>query len=342
MNFKNLQDNFLVRYNTKTKPYCTFSGTPLFLLGDNSFPDCGHSLISAISAGTALSISFEGTDFSIQQTHDNTVFSAEKKNLLTYSEKNYAAPIFHLISYLNSHFKNDSDGLRLLYDHNTNSRGFYNYLAPLISLFLLLFPGHTPVDALTALSPMNLSKKEYFSLLASTSQSKGHITLANNLSLLTKDYLLPRDAVKIVIIKTDSKLKRILTDFSPMSDADELSKEQQRILSFFIKEEERVLKYPEIKDISGFHKLINESGEDLLSLIDMPVISLLIDITRKTPALSSRPIANSSSIYAIVPDGEVDNFIKYTEKEYEKKAGYKPTFYITDTVASGIKSGLIH
>lgn len=342
MNFKNLQDNFLVRYNTKTKPYCTFSGTPLFLLGDISFPDYGHSLISVISAGTALSISFEGTDFSIQQTHDNTVFSAEKKNLLNYSEKNYAAPIFHAISYLNSHFKNDSDGLRLLYEHNTNSKGFYNYLSPLISLFLLLFPGHTPTDALTALTPMKLSKKDYFSLFVTASQNKGHITLTDNLSLLTKDYLLPPDDVKIVIIKTDTKPKRIFSDFSPTSDPDELSKEQQRILSFFIKEEERVLKYPELKDIGEFHNLINESGEDLLSLLDTSAISLLVDITRKTPALSSRPIANSSSVYAIVPDTEVDNFIKYTENEYEKKAGYKPTFYITDTVASGIKSGLIH
>lgn len=342
MNFKNLQDDFSVRYNTKTKPYCTFSGTPLFLLGDISFSDCGHSLISAISAGTALSISFEGTDFSIQQTHDNTVFSSEKKNLLTYSEKNYATPIFHAISYLNSHFKNDSEGLMLLYEHNTNSKGFYNYLSPLISAFLLLFPGYTLTDALTALSSLNLSKKEYFSLLTTLSQSKGHITLADNLSLLTKNYLLPLDDSKIVIIKTDSKPKKIFTDFSPVADPDELSKEQRRILSFFIKEEERILKYPEIKDFSEFHNLINESCEDLLPLIDTPAISLLIDIIRKTPALSSRPIANSSSVFTIVPDSEIDSFIGFAEKEYEKKAGYKPTFYITDTVASGIKSGLIH
>lgn len=342
MNFKNLQDDFLVRYNTKTKPYCTFSGTPLFLMGDLLFSDCGHSLITALSSGTALAVSHEGTDYSIQQTLENTVFSCAGKKLTLYNEKNYATPIFHTIAHLNSHFKINPDGMKLLFEHNTISKGFHNYLAPLISAFMLLFSNSSPVDVLTALSSMKFTKKEYFSILATISLSKGHIILSDNLSLLAKDYIFPLLGTKIVIIKTNTKPKRIYTDFSTDADPDDLSKEQQRILSFFIKEEERILKYPAIKDFSEFHNLINESGEDLLSLIDVPAISLLAEVTRKTSALSLRPIANSSSIYAIVSDEDIDDFVNFTEGEYEKKAGYKPTFYITDTTDSGIKSGLIH
>lgn len=338
MNFKNLESDFSIRYNTKTKPCFAYSGTPLYIMGDLSFPHCGHSLITSISSGTALSMTLDGPDYSIQQTSDNTVFSCDEKNLLSYSEKNYAAPIFHVIYYLNSYFKIDSKGLNILYEHNTNTKGFHNYLSPLISAFLKLFSDSSPEDVLKSLSSMKFPKRDYLSLMATLSLVKGHIILADNLSLITKDYLLPTSDTKIIIIKTDQKPKRLFADFSPTTDSDQLTLHQQRILSFFIKEEWRILKYPEIANSSEFYGLVNDSGEDLLSLIDAPHITLLTKIVQNSSALCSRPILNSSSIYAIVPDPDVDKFIDYVGLEHEKKAGYKPTFYITDTCDSGIKS----
>lgn len=342
MNFKNLQDDFFIRYNTNSTPYCLFSGTPLYILGDLSFPDFGHSLITAISTGTALLTDFEGSDFSIQQTDDNTIFSCSKNNLDLYKEKNYATKIFQAIDCLNSYSPNPPKCARLLYHHNTKIKSFHNYLAPLISLYMLIYKESSPERILTALSPLKLLRKEYLSLLATLTLNKGHIKLSNNLSLSEKDYLFPIDGNKIIIIKTDAKPKKIFTDFSPTADPESLTKEQQKILSFFIKEEDLILKYPGISNFSEFYNLINESSEDLRSIIDSTELSILLEITEKTSALASRAILNSSSIYSIVPDCDIDDFIKYTEKEYEKKAGYKPTFYITDTINSGIKSEIIH
>ena len=336
MNFKNLENDFSVRFNTKTKPYFTFSGTPLYILGDLTFPDSGHSLITALSSGTALAICLEGEDYSIQETQNNIIYSCDKKKLLSYNEKNYATPLFHAVHHLNSYFKKEPKGIKLLFEHNTISKGFHNYMSPLITAYLKLYPDSSPENVLTALSPIKFTKKEYFSLLSTTSLKKGHINLTDNLTLLSKDYSLPLSNAKIIIIKTNIKPKRIYTDFSPISDPDDLPREQRKILTFFVKEEKRIMTYPEITTSADFHNLINDSCEDLLSLIDLQPITLLVELANKTSMLSLRPIVNSSSIYATVPDEDVDDFVKFVGNEYEKKAGAKPTFYITDTVDSGV------
>lgn len=367
MNFQNLQNNFKTVYNnTRTVP-CFFAGTPLFLLGDITAGCGSSSLITALSSGTALAIDINTQKkiFSIQQTQENLAFTCRLNKLSSYNEKNYAKPLFHIISKLNTYFKLNLTAADLLFEHNTIDTFFHNCSASLISaLFLLFEKNDNPVDILSVLSE-EFSDYELRAILSTLVLKKGNCVMINDDNLLYKQYTLPISFSKIVIIKTDIKkqymtvkMKNAYNSLKKYLEANNLpvningeltyddmplTENEVRLLRFMNNEEKRIGKYPAITGFDEFCGIINSSCKELLEISANSPLLILAETISATKCVSAfRPLADNSSVYCIVNDRQVDEFITVCEREYEKKAGYKPTFYICDTVSSGIEHGIIH
>lgn len=367
MNFKNLQNDFKTIYNTNITVPCTFSGTSLFLLGDVTCDCGGSSLITSLSSGTSLALNTHKKDsiYSIQQTRENLVFTCKADKLSLYHENNYAKPLFHIIDRLISYFNINLTGADLLFENNTIDKPFHNYSGPLVSAFMLLFTPQKHVsDILSALSDSILSKKDTLSLLASLISKECHCIAADGDTFNYHSYLLPVSGKKIIIIKTDIKkqhmsvniknayknLQKYIPDIHFFSQVNEdvlvsdnpLSKKEIKMLCFMLNEEKRIRKYPNISGFDDLCGIIKESCYELLEISESPQLSLLIDILSSiTDAKAFRPLSDNSSVYCIVNNEAVDDFTLRFEKEFEKKAGYKPTFYICDTITSGIERGII-
>ena len=361
MNFKNLQDDFKTRYNTNANVPCVFSCTPLFLLGDITCSCGGHSLLTGLSAGTALAINthIQKNIFSIQTSGENTMFTCTSDELSKYHENNFAKQLFHILSRLISHISPELSGADMLFEHNTAAAEFQNPSGALISAAALLFaPEKKPLDIISAAALCEYTKMDLVKLIVSLTSEQGHCVLTDSNSMSYQRYKLPAEGKKFIIITTDIKkhpvslymqnaykeLKKNIPELlypsqitkDMLNSNSSLKESDVKLLCFMLNEENRIEKYPHISGFDDICRMINESGREMVEIINDSVLSLLFEILSKSAALAYRPTANASGAYCIVCDEKVDDFIKETTSEYEKKAGYKPAFYICDTAASGI------
>ena len=161
MNIKEFQDNFKIRYNTKSSPSCVFTGYPLFLLGDITYNCENYALMTTLSLGTTLIFGkSQNNTFSIQNTSDNLQYTCSEKELSKYHEENYAKDIFHLISSLYSDL--NITGLNMLFSHDINNTNFQTYSAPLLTALSYFIKGEkTPSQLIQLLQNSSFTPKEY-------------------------------------------------------------------------------------------------------------------------------------------------------------------------------------
>lgn len=360
MIFQKLQNDFKIRYFSDKTPACAFAGYPLFLLGDINI---GYSSLStALSAGTA--IAFETTNnntFSVQRNNDNTLFSCEINDLLSCHEDNFPETIFKIIGKLSASADIKFTGADMLFLHNTQDSHFHNYKSALLTmLFSLFFPGKPIEELICSVQNMQYSEKETRSVLTSLCSYQNSCIITRNRTY--KQYPLPLYDKKIIIAKLSEKnphicqtLKNALHSYkkyavennqSPELNSDllysdiPLTAKEKKILFFALNEEKRIKNYTNISDFGGFSSIINSSAEEMLDFLDCRPFSLLCKIfSNYTSAF--RPMPEDMSVYCIIYNDMVDSFIASCAKEFEKKAGYKPTFFICDTASSGLGFGIM-
>ena len=365
MNFKNLQDNFKIRYKTESDVSCVFCGTPLYILGGMA-KECETSgILTTLSAGTAAAI---GTDckkntFSLQECRQNTIFTCSSAGLGTYSEDNYAAPLFRTLYRLISKLRLPLSGADILFANNAADKMFYNEKAALLC-FAALSCGKKE-EILKFIFPDDFFCNDALELATALTLTPGHCIVGKNCDSEYKKYIFPVSGKKIIIIKTDIKNRRLpmIADAAyknfcknnpEISSPSQLSAENiasdnslkdldKKLLTFLMNEEIRISKYEKASSFTDIAELINSSAYEFSKIVSDSDLFVLLEILEKdTPALTFRPLKDNSSVYCIVDDENTDELITKCEKEYEKKAGYKPTFYICDTAASGIARGIIH
>ena len=364
MKFQKLQDYFKIRFNSTKNVPCFFSGTPFFLLGDITCNCSKHSLMTTLSSGTALAIDTHKKDnvFSIQTSRENTSFSCEKKKLLNYHEDNSLKKLFNILGLILPHLKEEISGADMLFSDNTIDSFFNSRKEVLFTAFsLLFFPEKTPSEIISKISSPDFSKKNTLKLLAALSGREKHCIITDNSLISYKPYRIPLMDKKIIIIKTDiknqefgAKMTKAFREFQSKNNKNmdiskdmlysdfSLNEENIDFLCFMLNEEKRIEKYPKISNFNDFCEIINESGREFIELCKNSELDLLYNIAAKSPdILALRPTENISFIYSIVEDANVDRFIEDFDREYEKKAGYKPTFFICDTATSGIERGIL-
>ena len=364
MNFQKIQDYFKIRFNSSEDISCFFSGTPFFLLGDITCNCSKHSLMTTLSSGTGLAINTHKKDniFSIQSSQKNISYSCEKHKLLNYHEDDFSKKLFNMLGEIIPNLKEEISGCDMLFFDNTIDNFFHSHKEVLLSaISLLFFPEQTPAEIISKISPSDFSKKDKLKLLAALSGRENHCIITDNSKMIYKSYRIPLINKKIIFIKTDiknqylsSKMTNVCKVFESKSIQNtplskdilfsdfSLNKEDIDFLCFMSNEEKRIEKYPNISNFNDFCKIINESGSELIKLCNNSELDLLYSIATKNPyLLAIRPSYNISFVYSIVSDNNVDKFIETFETEYEKKAGYKPTFFICDTVTSGIERGIL-
>lgn len=353
MNFKKLQADFKTRYNRDITPSCTFAGAPLFLLGD--ITPHGGSVITALSAGTALAINtgVSESSFSVQDTQTNSVYTCKKEKLTGYHSDTPAKLIFNILGTLTAYKELKVKGAELLYMHNTSDPDFFNTISSLITAIIHL-TGETPEKILSKLEGLGFSKKDVRSLKATLMLKK------NTAAIFERDSFsfspLPLSGTKMVIIKTDLKqlyidvkLKKAFSAFTRATEDSELtpetlsdsslSQKEQELLRFNLRENQRVqtLKNSPL----NLFNVINQSGEEFLKVAASEDLRLLYSsATDLKLHLACRPLSSGAGLYIIIPDNKVDSFIEQFSGRYEKKAGAKPAFYVTDTADSGIGFGV--
>jgi len=363
MNFKELQNNFKIRYNTNIPPKCTFVGKPLFLLGDVICNFDFPSLSTALSVGTALAFDISADNSNhIQENNNNLCYSCKSGNGSGYHTENYSKTIFKTIDKLESDFNISFSGLNMLFSHTAAQRQFHNFLAPLLSALYLTFLPDTPLSSFIPVFSSDLSPREINGIFTSLISYQNSCILINSISDYNQ-YIFPMESKKIIIIKISEKkhylsaeIKNALNSYHKYLSANglnydlnynilnsgiPLTEKEKKLLCFTLNEEKRIKKHPKISDFAEFYNIINQSSEELLDLLNDSSFNTLTGIiSNHTSAF--RPMPEDASIYCIIDNNAVDEFIGFCEKEYEKKAGYKPTFYICDTITSGISKGIIH
>ena len=363
MNFKELQNNFKIRYNTKSSPQCVFTGYPLFLLGDITYNCENYALITSLSSGTALAFNISSSNtFSVQKTTDNFLYTCNSNELSDYHQENYAKEIFNLISPLYRDL--NISGLNMLFSYDINQQFFQIHSAPILSaLSCFMTEKKTSSQLIHVLQTLKFPPKNYASLLSSIDSIKNSCVLIDGNVYNYNHFLFPMSDKKIIIIKNEEKNQHISLNMNkayssymkytainnslPSLESDistiPLQSKEIRLLSFLLNEKKRINKYPYIKTLADLCNIISESSHELLSLTSSSNIQILADVISETKIpLTFRPLLDESAFYCIVYNDDVDSINKLCEKNYEKKAGYKPTFYICDSKTGGLNFGIIH
>lgn len=363
MDFKALKNDFKIRYNKKKVPYCAFCGAPVFILGG-----LGHgmsSLSAVLSSGTGIAVAANEREnnFNISQSCENVIFSAAAHCLGNYSEDNYAAPLFELISTLQKTLGIDIFGADILLHHSTNNIFFHNSRGALLCALALMLD-KTDLVWKTAMSE-NSAAPFGEALTAALFLGQEQCLLCNAADGKRHIFKLPLAGKKIIIITCGTRSKPLPPMFSdarnkirelcprfnctaqPFDEAllrsAGLSEREERIIRFAAKEEARILRYPTITEESSFFGAINESGRELCEIAEEPALSILFEILSDCDGvLSRRPLSDNSGILCIARNDAVDDILEKCESEYEKKAGKAPAFYICDTAFGGFSRGLIH
>ncbi len=363
MNFKDLKSNFNIRYNTNADVPCFFAGTPLFLLGDVTSSN-SSSLLTVLSTGTAVAINTHASKniFSIQNTSENITYTCAGNELSKYHENNYANPLFNFISKIMPYLPQKLASADMLFLDNTLKSQFTNPIGALCSaIYLLYFPEREIKDFLGYFNygEPETAAKLTAALVLGKEQCLVHTGHYENY----KKYRLPISNKKIIIILTDGKNQFIsqgmdnafnklqkehpeITISTELADdiimnENSLNDKEKDFLCFMLNEENRIKKYPKISNYEEFCNIINESAKEFLKIANSPDLDLLANVLSNNPKCHAfRPVQNLPGIYCIVPNVDVDAFIEKTVSEYEKKAGYKPAFYVCDTASSGIEHGI--
>jgi len=205
MNFKELQNNFKIRYNTNIPPKCTFVGKPLFLLGDVICNFDFPSLSTALSVGTALAFDISADNSNhIQENNNNLCYSCKSGNGSGYHTENYSKTIFKTIDKLESDFNISFSGLNMLFSHTAAQRQFHNFLAPLLSALYLTFLPDTPLSSFIPVFSSDLSPREINGIFTSLISYQNSCILINSISDYNQ-YIFPMESKKIIIIKISEK-----------------------------------------------------------------------------------------------------------------------------------------
>ncbi len=346
MNYTTLKDDFKIRFNTNRSIDCAFCGTPLFLLGDIT---PGTALVTSLSAGTAIAYAPKDTPaFSVQSSDSNISYTCPKDKLLQYHEENYAKNIFHMISSLSPHLP--INGADFLFSHNTVSSVFHNQTG---ALFVLLSDLFSISENDKKILLLKSEPQEQISLISAVN-AKSHRAVIYDKSDF-KSYPLPISGHKIIIVTADIKnayLQRKVNDavktlgehLEKSLEVCDISREiltdipaqQKQLLDFCINERQRISAYPKVASLRELCDLINASSRELLNIIASKELTRLFDIVSSDDICAFRPAFDGTALYCIVQDDSVDKFIFQTEAAYEKKAGFKPAFYVCDTVTNGI------
>ena len=363
MNFKELQNDFKVRYNKKSSPQCVFTGYPLFLLGDITYDCENHAILTSLSSGTALAYDKSSNNtFSVQKTTDNYLYTCPANSTSHYHKENYAKKIFNIISSFYPDL--NISGLNMLFSYDIQHESFQIHSTPLLTVLShFMIEKKSPSQIIHSIQNLKFSPKEYAKILASIDSLKNSCIIINKNIYNYKHLPFPMHDKKIIIIKTKERkqymslhMNNAYSDylkFAAMNNSASslesdistlpLPDKEINLLLFLLNEKKRINKYPHITSFDDLCNIISESSQELINLTNSSDIKILNDIITSTHLpLTSRPLLDDSAFYCIVYDNDIDSFIQICEKNYEKKAGYKPTFYICDTITGGLNLGITH
>lgn len=349
MNYKTLKDDFMIRFNTDHSVDCVFCGTPLFLLGDIT---PGYALVTSLSAGTALAYAPRDKPlFSVQSSDSNISYTSPAEKLLQYHEENYAKDCFHLLAHLLPDLP--LKGADFLFSNNCTSSLFHNQSAAICMLFSSIF-SISPQEIITKIPFSVNDVQKRISLISSMCVTARHAEVYDN--FVKNRYPLPISGHKTIIITADIKKSHLRKNVSDavktLQSASEqnldfcditremlinIPNQQKQILDFCINERQRISYYSKVSSLHDLCELVNASSRELLNIINSKELTQLYNISSSAEGICAlRPTFDGSALYCIVTDNSVDKFIFQTEAAYEKKAGFKPAFYVCDTVTNGI------
>lgn len=354
MIFKNLQEEFKIRYKSKETALCVFSGAPLFIFGDIGH-HCGTtSLIISLSAGTAaaVNVNTNHSTVSICRTCDNIIISYPTNKLGKYYEENYTRSLFHMLFQTMNSLHVNFRGAEVLFENSTEDNFFHNYKGALLSAVALILNKRD--DVLQMLSKQDFFGLDAAGLTASMILKEEQCLLYNGTSRTYARYSLPLFGKKIIIIKTGAKTMHLplifanayskiqknhpeIVSFAQLDSeivrtADELREIEKKVIIFSLNEEKRMSEYPYLSDEIDFHKILNNSGRELYEIVGNSELAALCEILSNTDGVCAhRPLADNTGVFCIAADSYVDGVVKDCESRFEKKVGYRPAFYICNT-----------
>lgn len=338
------------------KPYIFKTSYGLSMLG-TAVSEVERCVIGAgITPSTFIGIRIcEEDTFYLRDADSELMYECARGDLSNYYENNWAKDIFHLIGRLTKSV--NINGAKILIGKSCDHWEFSHYSAAVALGFSHIFCKNLqPAELLPLILPEGASFAESAGALMSLSAVENRCMLIENRHLVYFPF--PIGEFKIVIAVVSDKpfknpdFKKVLenikelkfgTDFLQFSQITkqeiELYREQPDYLyALFARNEmERLaLAAACLKqgDLARFGEILTQSAEELLKAVGKPAekVKKMFEISAALSAGCG--IYRNKGIFAIVRNGEVDQFVDMVGHLYEKKAGTKPEFYICSSSES--------
>ena len=328
----------------------------LIMLGE-AISEAERRVIGAgITPDTYIGIRLLEEDmFYIRYTDSEMVYECAYENLGAYHEKNPAAKIFRLLDRITKNI--NVRGAEILFMPDCDNGELSGYSEAAVIGFSNIFcQNQQPGDLLESIIPNNTDFSQNARRLISICAKENTFSLIENRTPVF--FSIPSlSGYKIIITLTGEKpfkrpefdkitkdLKDEIVDFSTFenfADKEEISGSdlpEYRYAAFLKAEAARIASGAiclKNGDLAGFGKLVKESASEYISAVGKEAKNVELLFKIAAPKTVACGIFKERGIYSIVPNAEVDNFVKSVGTLYEKKAGRSPEFYICASSFSG-------
>ena len=250
-----------------------------------------------ITPDTLMGIRFcEEKKVFIRQTGDELMYECEAEKLASYDGEDWSREIFLLLARFIK--KTDMCGMQILFHCDCNDE-FKNYfLAAAVGFCKCFLPKKNIAEILEYIMPKKMDFADKITLLCP--KNTCFFETGEELSGYSFE-----DEYKIIIAKTKKHMKK-----------DSRAEEDKN--------------FEKPSGFKGLSEFIKKGAEESLkSCKNSEYTAMLYNEAKKYAEFVG--IYKDCGVYAFIRDAEVDEFVRKTGEEYEKKAGSKPEFYICNS-----------